>query len=61
MRLTNYPWIKYNCEKVPNEFECTICGGTMEIYSPARYSTALVLGKKFAGEHMHEKKERRES
>jgi rRNA maturation protein Nop10 len=39
---------------VPNELKCLICGEKVEILTPARYSTFIVLGDKFAKEHVHE-------
>jgi len=55
MLQTNYPWIVYDCSKIPNEIKCLICGEKMIITTPARYSTFKVLGDKFASCHMHQK------
>lgn len=43
----------YDCSKVPNKFKCLICGERMIVTSPARYSTFIVLGDKFAEQHKH--------
>jgi len=55
MRLAKFPWIKYDCEKVPNELECTICSERMQITTPIRHSTISVIGERFARGHMHAK------
>lgn len=53
VKQIKYPWVIYDTMKVPNEFRCLICGETLVVQSAPRFSTYLVMGKKFADEHSH--------